>query len=291
MDRLFGKAKPAAPKPTLDDASKSPESRGETLDTKIQKLDKELSRQARRLFEKQGLKFHFERKVTGVEKLKSKLKVTTEKAEGGDEQTMDADIVLVCIGRRPYTEGLGLENVGIETDKRGRIANDHFRTSVENIWVIGDTTTGAMLAHKAEDEGVACAELIAGKSGHVNYDAIPTVVYTYPEIAGVGATEEQLKEEGRDYKAGKFPFQANSRARTNHTTDGFVKILADAETDEILGAHMIGANVGELISELCVAMEFRASSEDVARTCHPHPTLTEAIRQAAMGVEGWTMQM
>ena len=263
----------------------------EFLDHPLPGLDKELSRQARRLFEKQGLKFHFERKVTGVEKLKSKLKVTTEKAEGGDEQTMDADIVLVCIGRRPYTEGLGLENVGIETDKRGRIANDHFRTSVENIWVIGDTTTGAMLAHKAEDEGVACAELIAGKSGHVNYDAIPTVVYTYPEIAGVGATEEQLKEEGRDYKAGKFPFQANSRGRTNHQTEGFVKILADARTDEILGAHIIGPHAGELIAELALAIEFRAASEDVARTSHAHPTLSEAVRQAAMGVEGWTMQM
>ncbi|TGY89145.1 dihydrolipoyl dehydrogenase [Marinicauda algicola] len=263
----------------------------EFLDHCLPGLDKELSRQARRLFEKQGLKFHFERKVTGVEKLKTKLKVTTEKAEGGDEQTMDADVVLVCIGRRPYTEGLGLENVGIETDRRGRIANDHFRTSVENIWVIGDTTTGAMLAHKAEDEGVACAELIAGKSGHVNYDAIPTVVYTYPEIAGVGATEEQLKDEGRDYKTGKFPFQANSRGRTNHQTEGFVKILADARTDEILGAHIIGPHAGELIAELALAIEFRAASEDVARTCHAHPTLSEAVRQAAMGVEGWTMQM
>ncbi|GGE48447.1 dihydrolipoyl dehydrogenase [Marinicauda pacifica] len=263
----------------------------EFLDHCLPGLDKEVSKAARKLFEKQGLKFHFSRKVTGVEKLKTKLKVSTEAADGGDAQTMDADIVIVCIGRRPYTQGLGLENVGIEPDKRGVIANDHFRTSVDNIWVVGDTTTGPMLAHKAEDEGTACAELIAGKAGHVNYDAIPTVVYTYPEIAGVGATEEQLKEAGRDYKVGKFPFQANSRGRTNHTTDGFVKVLADAKTDEILGAHIIGPNGGELIAELALAMEFKAASEDVARTCHAHPTLSEAVRQAAMAVEGWAMQM
>ncbi|WP_270374199.1 dihydrolipoyl dehydrogenase [Marinicauda sp. Alg238-R41] len=263
----------------------------EFLDHCLPGLDKEVSKAARKLFEKQGLKFHFSRKVTGVEKLKTKLKVSTEAADGGDAQTMDADIVIVCIGRRPYTKGLGLENVGIEPDKRGVIANEHFRTGVDNIWVIGDTTTGPMLAHKAEDEGTACAELIAGKAGHVNYDAIPTVVYTYPEIAGVGATEEQLKESGRDYKVGKFPFQANSRGRTNHTTDGFVKILADAKTDEILGAHVIGPNGGELIAELALAMEFKAASEDVARTCHAHPTLSEAVRQAAMAVEGWAMQM
>lgn len=263
----------------------------EFLDHCLPGLDSEMSRQARKLFEKQGLTFHFERKVTGVEKLKTKLKVKTEAAKGGDEKTLEADVVLVCIGRRPYTEGLGLDNVGIETDKRGRIANDHFQTSVENIWVIGDTTTGAMLAHKAEDEGTACAELIAGKAGHVNYDAIPTVVYTYPEIAGVGATEQQLKEDGREYKSGKFPFQANSRGRTNHQTEGWVKILADAKTDEILGAHIIGPHAGELIAELALAIEFRAASEDVARTSHAHPTLSEAVRQAAMGVEGWTMQM
>lgn len=218
------------------------------------------------------------------------LKVTIEPAEGGEAKTLEADTVLVCIGRRPYTEGLGLENVGIETDKRGIIANDHFRTSAENVWVIGDCTSGPMLAHKAEDEGTACAERIAGKAGHVNYGVIPGVVYTAPEIAAVGKTEEELKAEGRKYKKGKFPFQANSRARTNHQTEGFVKILADAETDEILGAHMLGANVGEMIAEICLAMEFQAASEDIARTCHPHPTLTEAIRQAAMGVEGWTMQ-
>jgi dihydrolipoamide dehydrogenase len=171
------------------------------------------------------------------------------------------------------------------------IANDHWKTGAEGIWVVGDCTSGAMLAHKAEDEGVACAERIAGKAGHVNYDAIPNVVYTYPEIASVGATEEQLKDQGRDYKTGKFPFMANSRGRTNHQTDGFVKILADAKTDEVLGAHLIGPSAGELVAEIALAMEFKAASEDIARTCHAHPTLSEAVRQAAMGVEGWTMQM
>ena len=263
----------------------------EYLDRALPGMDGEVSKQAKRLFEKQGMTFKLSRKVTGVEKLKTKLKVSTETAKGGDEEVLDADIVLVCIGRRPYTEGLGLETVGIETDKRGMIENDHFKTAAEGVWVIGDVTSGPMLAHKAEDEGTAVAELIAGKAGHVNYDVIPNVVYTYPEIASVGQTEEQLKDAGRKYKSGAFPFMANSRGRTNHTTDGFVKILADAETDEILGAHIVGPNAGELIAELAVAMEFRAASEDIARTCHAHPTLSEAVRQAAMGVEGWTMQM
>jgi dihydrolipoamide dehydrogenase len=214
-----------------------------------------------------------------------------EPAQGGDAETLDADIVLVAIGRRPYTEGLGLETVGVKPDKRGMIANDHYRTSAENVWVIGDVTTGPMLAHKAEDEGVACAELIAGKAGHVDYNIIPGVVYTKPEIAWVGKTEEELKAEGVAYKAGKFPFSANSRAKTNHETEGFVKILADAGTDRVLGAHLVGVGVGEMVAEICVAMEFGAASEDIARTCHAHPTLTEAIRQASMAVEGWTMQM
>ena len=263
----------------------------EYLDRALPGMDGEVSKQAKRLFEKQGVTFKLSRKVTGVEALKTKLKVSTEAASGGSQETIDADIVLVCIGRRPYTEGLGLEAVGIETDRRGFIPNDHLKTSAKGVWVVGDCTTGAMLAHKAEDEGAACAEMIAGKAGHVNYPAIPNVVYTWPEIASVGATEEQLKEDGRAYKSGKFPFSANSRGRTNHQTDGFVKILADAKTDEILGAHIIGPSGGELIAELALAMEFRASSEDVARTCHAHPTLSEAVRQAAMGVEGWTMQM
>jgi dihydrolipoamide dehydrogenase len=235
--------------------------------------------------------FRLGMKVTGVEKLKSKLKLSMEPSAGGATEVLDADVVLVAIGRRPWTEGLGLETVGIQPDRRGVIANTHFRTSAPGVWVVGDVTTGPMLAHKAEDEGSACAELIAGKAGHVDYDIIPGVVYTKPEIAWVGKTEEDLKAAGVAYKVGKFPFSANSRARTNHETDGFVKILADAATDRILGAHMMGVGVGEMIGEMCVAMEFGASSEDVARTSHAHPTMTEAIRQAAMGVEGWTMQM
>jgi dihydrolipoamide dehydrogenase len=263
----------------------------EYLDRILPGMDSELAKTAKRIFSKQGMEFRLSTKVTGVDTSKADhLSITLEPANGGDEEKIEADTVMVCIGRRPYTEGLGLETVGIEPDSRGFIGNDNFRTSAENVWVVGDCTHGPMLAHKAEDEGVACAERIAGKAGHVNYGVIPGVVYTAPEIASVGLTEDELKEQGRAYKKGKFPFQANSRARTNHATDGFVKILADAETDEILGAHMIGANVGEMIAELCVAMEFRAASEDIARTCHPHPTLTEAIRQASMGVEGWTMQ-
>ncbi len=204
---------------------------------------------------------------------------------------IDADVVLVAIGRKPYTEGLGLETVGIKPNQRGVIENNHFKTGADGVWVIGDTTTGPMLAHKAEDDGAAVAELIAGKAGHVNYDLVPGVVYTSPEIAWVGKTEEDLKAAGVKYKVGKFPFMANSRARCNHTTDGFVKIIADATTDEVLGAHMVGTGVGEMIAEVCIAMEFKASSEDIARTCHAHPTQSEAVRQAAMGVEGWTMQM
>lgn len=263
----------------------------EYLDRILPGADGEVARQAQRLFAKQGLEFRLGMKVTGVEKLKSKLKLSMQPAAGGDSEVLDADIVLLAIGRRAYTEGLGLESVGIVPDKRGVIANTHFQTSAPGVWVVGDVTSGPMLAHKAEDEGVACAELIAGKAGHVNYDVIPGVVYTSPEIAWVGKTEEELKAAGIAYKAGKFPFSANSRARTNHETDGFVKILADAATDRILGAHLIGVSAGEMIAEICVAMEFAGASEDIARTCHAHPTLTEAIRQAAMAVEGWTMQM
>ena len=262
----------------------------EYLDRILPGMDGEIAKQAQRIFKKQGMTFELSRKVTGIEKTDQGLTVSTEAADGGSEKTFEADVALVCIGRRPYTAGLGLETVGIETDKRGFIANDHYKTGADGIWVVGDCTHGPMLAHKAEDEGVACAERIAGKAGHVNYDAIPGVVYTNPEIATVGATEEQLKEQGRKYKTGKFSFAANSRARANHETDGMVKMLADAETDELLGAHMIGKGVGEMIAELCLAIEFRAASEDVARTCHPHPTMSEAVRQAAMGVEGWTMQ-
>ncbi len=263
----------------------------EYLDRIIPGSDLEVAKQSQKLLEKQGMTFKLGQKVTGVEKLKTKLKLPMEPAKGGEAETLDADVVLVAIGRRPYTQGLGLETVGLEPDQRGFVANNHFKTAVEGVWVIGDATFGPMLAHKAEDDGAACAELIAGKAGHVDYNLVPGVVYTSPEIAWVGKTEEALKEEGRKYKVGKFPFMANSRARTNHTTDGFVKIIADAETDEVLGAHMVGTGVGEMIAEVCVAMEFKAASEDIARTCHAHPTQSEAVRQAAMGVEGWTMQM
>ncbi|MBK8838732.1 MAG: dihydrolipoyl dehydrogenase [Hyphomonadaceae bacterium] len=263
----------------------------EYLDRILPGADGEIAKQAQRIFTKQGIEFKLGMKVTGVEKLKSKLKLSMQPAAGGDAESLDADIVLLAIGRRPYTQGLGLETVGITPDKRGQIANDHFRTSAEGVWVVGDVTSGPMLAHKAEDEATACAETIAGKAGHVDYGIIPGVVYTKPEIAWVGKTEEELKAEGVAYKSGKFPFSANSRAKTNHETEGFVKILADATTDRILGAHLMGVGVGEMVAELCVAMEFGAASEDIARTSHAHPTLTEAIRQAAMGVEGWTMQM
>ena len=263
----------------------------EYLDRFLPGADGEVAKQSQRIFARQGIAFKLGMKVTGVEKLKSKLKLSMQPAAGGDAETLDADVVLLSIGRRPYTQGLGLETVGITPDRRGQISNDHYRTSAEGVWVVGDVTSGPMLAHKAEDEGVACAELIAGKAGHVNYDIIPGVVYTKPEIAWVGKTEEELKEAGVAYKVGKFPFSANSRAKTNHETDGFVKILADATTDQVLGAHMVGVAAGEMIAEVCVAMEFGASSEDIARTCHAHPTLTEAVRQASMAVEGWAMQM
>jgi dihydrolipoamide dehydrogenase len=253
-------------------------------------MDGEVQKQATRLFKRQKIKFELGRKVTGVVASKSGLKVTTEAAQGGKPKDTDVDVVLVAIGRRPYTKNLGLEAVGVTLDKRGFIETDHFKTSVGGIWALGDCTTGPMLAHKAEEEAVAVAELIAGKAGHVNYDVIPGVVYTSPEIASVGKTEEELKEAGIPYKSGKFPFAANSRARANHATDGFVKILAHAETDEILGAHMVGTGVSEMIAEVALAMEFRASSEDIARTCHAHPTCSEAVRQAAMDVEKWAMQ-
>ena len=262
----------------------------EYLDHILPGMDAEVQKQALRIFKKQKMKFELGRKVTGVETSGKTLKVKTEASAGGKEKDLDADVVLVCIGRRPFTKDLGLEAVGVETDKRGFVLTDHFKTNVAGIYAVGDCTHGPMLAHKAEDEGVAAAEIIAGKAGHVNYDAIPGVVYTYPEIASVGKTEKELKEAGIPYKKGKFAFAANGRARANHQTDGFVKILAHEETDEILGAHMIGAHVGDLIAEVTLAMEFEAASEDIARTCHAHPTITEAVRQAAMDVEGWTMQ-
>jgi dihydrolipoamide dehydrogenase len=261
----------------------------EYLDRITPGVDGEVAKTFQRLLTKQGMSFRLGTKVTGADVSGERVVLTVEPAAGGAAETIEADVVLVGIGRRPYTEGLGLETVGVET-QRGVVANDYYRTGAEGVWVIGDVTTGPMLAHKAEDEAVACIELIAGKAGHVNYGVIPGVIYTSPEVAWVGATEEELKAKGIAYKAGKFPFTANSRAKVNHEGEGFVKVLADAATDRILGVHMIGPQVGEMIGEYCVAMEFGAASEDVARTSHPHPTRSEALRQAAMGVEGWTMQ-
>jgi dihydrolipoamide dehydrogenase len=264
----------------------------EFLDRITPGIDLEVSKAFQRILTKQGMTFHLSSKVTGVEKKGAGLKVTIQPAAGGDSQVLDADVVLVAIGRIPYTAGLGLAEVGVQLDKRGRVITDHhYRTNVPGIYAVGDCREGPMLAHKAEDEATACAEIIAGKAGHVNYDAIPSVVYTFPEVATVGKSEEELKAAGIAYKIGKFPFTANARAKTIAATDGFVKILADAKTDKVLGCAIIGPEAGNLIAEVVLAMEFGASSEDIARTCHSHPTLTEAVRQAAMGVEGWTMQM
>jgi dihydrolipoamide dehydrogenase len=263
----------------------------EYLDRITPGTDLEVSNALQKSLAKQGFEFRLGAKVTGAKTSKSGVELTYEPVAGGAAETLSADYVLLAIGRRPYTNGLGLETVGITPDKRGMIANDHFRTSAPGVWVIGDVTSGPMLAHKAEDEAVACIEMIAGKAGHVNYDVIPSVIYTYPEVAVVGKSEEDLKAEGVAYKVGKFPFLANSRAKVNHETEGFVKVIADAKTDRVLGVHMIGPAVSEMIGEYCVAMEFAAASEDVARTCHPHPTRSEALRQAAMAVEGWAMQM
>ena len=262
----------------------------EFLDRILPGTDTEVANAFQKILTKQGFKFKLASKVTGATAADKQVQLTLEPVAGGDAETLQADYVLVAIGRRPFTQGLGLETVGIVPDKRGVIANDHYKTTAPGVWVIGDVTSGPMLAHKAEDEAVACMELIAGKAGHVNYDIIPGVIYTKPEVATVGKTEDDLKAAGVAYKVGKFPFLANSRAKINHETDGFVKVLADAKTDRILGAHAVGPNVGDMIAEICVAMEFGGSSEDVARTCHPHPTRAEAFRQAAMGVEGWTMQ-
>jgi len=262
----------------------------EFLDRITPGVDAEMAKTFQRALTKQGMEFRLGAKVTGAKTSKKGVTLTYEPVAGGAAETLEADYVLLAIGRRPYTEGLGLESVGIIPDKRGFIATDYWKTTAPGVWAIGDVTLGPMLAHKAEEEAVACIEAIAGKAGHVNYGVIPSVIYTAPEVAWVGQTEEELKGEGRAYKAGKFPFTANSRAKINHETEGFVKVLADAATDEVLGVHMIGPSVSEMIGEYCVAMEFRAASEDVARTCHPHPTRSEALRQAAMGVEGWTMQ-
>jgi dihydrolipoamide dehydrogenase len=253
-------------------------------------MDEETAKTFQRSLTKQGIKFQLGSKVTAAVSGATGVDLTVEPVAGGEAQTLKADYVLLAVGRRAYTAGLGLETVGIVPDPRGVIETDHFRTSAPGVWAIGDVVHGPMLAHKAEEDAVACIELIAGKAGHVDYDLVPSVVYTAPEVAWVGKTEEQLKAQGVAYKAGRFPFSANSRAKINHETDGYVKVLADAATDRILGVHMVGPQAGELIGEYCVAMAFGAASEDIARICHPHPTRSEAGRQAAMGVEGWTMQ-
>ena len=254
-------------------------------------VDADAGKTLQRALAKQGIEFKLSAKVTGATSSASGVQLQVESATGGDAQTLEADYVLVAIGRRPYTKGLGLENVGLTTDPRGMLANKRHRTEAPGVWVIGDVTSGPMLAHKAEDEAMACIEQIVGKAGEVNYNLIPNVIYTRPELASVGQTEEQLKAAGRTYKVGKFPFTANSRAKINHETEGFAKVLADEHTDEILGVHLVGPSVSEMIGEYCVAMEFGASAEDIALICHPHPTRSEALRQAAMNVEGMATQM
>lgn len=257
----------------------------EYLDKITPAMDAEISRNFQRILEKQGFKFRLSTKVVSVKKDKNGATVEVEPAAGGAKETLNADVVLVAIGRKPNTENLGLENVGIKTNQRGFIENHHLKTNVENIYVIGDVTTGPMLAHKAEDEGVAVAEIIAGQAGHVNYDVIPNVIYTYPEIASVGKTEEELKAAGVEYKVGKFTMMANSRARATFDDQGFVKILACAKSDRILGAHIIAREAGNTIHEVVVAMEFGGSAEDIARTCHAHPTYNEAVKEAALAVD------
>ncbi len=258
----------------------------EFLDHILPGIDREIASQFHRMLQKQGLAFKLSSKVAAVDATSKTLKVKVEPASGGGTaETIEADIVLVAIGRVPYTEGLGLEGIGVKKDTRGRVIVDpHFATNVAGIYAIGDVIAGPMLAHKAEEEGVAVAEILAGQAGHVNYDVIPNVVYTYPEIASVGKTEEELKAANVSYNVGKFPFTANARAKVNLTTDGFVKILADAKTDRVLGVHILGPDAGNMIGEAAIAMEFGASSEDIARTCHAHPTLTEAIMEAALAV-------
>ena len=257
----------------------------EFLDRILPGMDGEIAKQFQRILEKQGFVFKLSSKVTGVDTSSKMLGVKIEPAAGGAAETVEADVVLVCIGRVPYTEGLGLKEAGVALDNRGRVQIDpHFATSVKGIYAIGDVIAGPMLAHKAEDEGVAVAEIIAGQAGHVNYDVIPGVVYTTPEVSAVGKTEEELKQAGVAYTVGKFPFTANGRSKVNQTTDGFVKILADAKTDRVLGVHIVGVEAGEMIHEAAVLMEFGGSAEDLARTCHAHPTRSEAIKEAALAV-------
>ncbi|MEC7965793.1 MAG: dihydrolipoyl dehydrogenase [Pseudomonadota bacterium] len=255
----------------------------EYLDKITPGMDGDIQKNFQRMLKKQGLKFVMSAAVQKVETTKTKAKVTYKLLKKDTEETLDADVVLVATGRKPFTDGLGLEALGVEMSPRGQIkTNAHWETNVKGIYAIGDAIDGPMLAHKAEDEGMAAAECIAGKHGHVNYDVIPGVIYTTPEVASVGKTEEQLKEEGRAYKVGKFPFMGNARAKAVHQGEGFVKLLADAETDRILGCHIIGPAAGDLIHEICVGMEFGASAEDIALTCHAHPTFSEAVREAAL---------
>ena len=259
----------------------------EYLDRLVPGMDAEVAATFQRVLGKQGIKFRLGTKVTGARKGNEGVTLTVEPAKGGPAEEIKADVVLVSIGRRAYTDGLGLAEAGVALDDRGRVVVDaHYGTNVPGIHAIGDVIAGPMLAHKAEEEGVALAERLAGQAGHVNYDVIPGVVYTWPEVASIGRTEDDLKKQGVAYKVGKFPFTANGRARAMGTTDGFVKVLADAATDRILGAHIIGPDAGGLIAELATAMEFGASSEDVARTCHAHPSLSEAVKEAALAVEG-----
>jgi len=255
----------------------------EYLDTITPGMDGEVAKTFQRILKKQGLNFTLGAAVQSVEALKTKAKVTYKLRKDDSEATIDADIVLVATGRKPYTDGLGLDALGVKTTQRGQIETDaHYATNIDGIYAIGDCIAGPMLAHKAEDEGLAVAEILAGQAGHVNYGVIPGVIYTHPEVANVGETEESLKDQGRAYKTGKFSFMGNGRAKANFAADGFVKILADAETDRILGAHIIGPMAGDLIHEICVAMEFGAAAEDLARTCHAHPTYSEAVREAAL---------
>lgn len=255
----------------------------EYLDTVLGGMDKDVSKQFKKIMEKQGVKFELGAKVTNVKKADSGAMVTFEPVNGGDAKSIGADIVLIATGRKPYTDSLGLKEAGVAMDDRGRVEiDDHFQTSVQGIYAIGDVVRGAMLAHKAEDEGVAVAEILSGQAGHVNYDVIPGVVYTQPEVASVGKTEEELKAAGIAYRSGKFPFSANGRARAMLASDGFVKVLADKATDRVLGVHIIGLGAGEMIHEAAVLMEFGGSSEDLGRVCHAHPTMSEAVKEAAM---------
>lgn len=253
----------------------------EFSDTAVPSLDKEVGKEFTKLLKKQGMDIKLGEKVTASKVEGDTVTLTVEPSKGGEAKTIECDTVLVATGRKPFTDGLGLEELGIQTDKLGRVeVDEHFQTQVPNVFAIGDVIKGPMLAHKAEEEGIACVERIAGLPGHVNYDAIPSVIYTYPEVAAVGKTEQELKEAGVKYNVGKFPFLANSRAKANSETDGFVKIISDKETDKMLGAHVIGPNAGEMIAEGVIGIEYGAASEDIARTCHAHPTLSEAFKEA-----------